>query len=213
MCPMARRCWGPAIRALTVALGLGLLLGACSRDGYTYVENGEEGVFLKVPQDWQVTELDDFDEQPTTNEELADNLAWRVGFNGRGNGTPGIGLPSGVVEVHVLTPDQRDNASVSTARAEVLGADPALAARSELANGDVVNLRLDDDIASDAYWGNRQVFDYEPGDGRAATTFDQVVLYDDETSRLYRLVIRCQTDCYAANRDIIENIVDSLTIE
>jgi len=42
---------------------------------------------------------------------------------------------------------------------------------------------------------------------------DHVVTFDAATSRSYELFFSCETRCYEANREAINEIVDSLTVE
>ena len=75
-----------------------------------------------------------------------------------------------------------------------------------------IDLILDSDIVGNNVRGNRVIFSNQINED-VEVTFDQIVLVDDATSRYYRLVVFCESGCYAANKILIDEIVDSLTVE
>ena len=84
--------WARAVPLVLVATAV--LAAGCGRSGYEYVENDDETVFLKIPEDWQVvsegavnfTIAPDDDIQPIYGEFV---WPWRAEFDASPSGLAG----------------------------------------------------------------------------------------------------------------------------
>jgi hypothetical protein len=203
-------------RGLLLVVVTGLGLTACSGSGYEYVQNDSAGLYFRVPETWSVIEVDEEDTgRPDSLNALPD--AWirlidRSPTPGASNYQASLpSYPVGLVSVTpVATNEERDNLSYATLRSAVLGEDPLVLADQpdstlELVDGydilDVEGMR-----------GQRLVYSIEVDAGRYVT-YDHIAMVNDATTEVYQLALKCEATCYEANRDEIDDIVDSWTIE
>lgn len=201
-----------------VALGvvaLGVVATACGRSGFQYVENQDQGIFVKVPDNWEVRELEELpeDEAQTLGDLLLQPVVpetepWTVALSSPADE---LGRVIGQVTVIPIGAEFRDQ--VSTALMRAVTSPLGLGDPVELAQGtdSDVQILLDTDLADSPLRGNRIVYNYS-GD-EAPRTFDQVFLVDEANQRLYGLVLSCETTCYRANAEVIDEIVQSFTVE
>jgi hypothetical protein len=71
---------------------------------------------------------------------------------------------------------------------------------------------LYDVTESDSVRGQRVIFTVRGEDGRYVT-YDQTAMVNNITTEIYRLLLKCESTCYERNRDEIDDIVDSWTID
>ena len=197
-----------------------VVVSGCSRSGFDYVENQDEGVFIEIPDDWAVFEQIEIEPPP---EVFADILfepvepqvePWQVVLDAGPTPTasnirePLYGFPIGLAEVQPIDQNVRDTFSTSTMRSLATQGefDPALAPDGI----DDVTVLLDVDVARDDLRGNRVVFSRPVADGR--TIIDSLVFVDDLNSRWYRLTLSCEENCYRANAELINNVLNSFTV-
>jgi len=221
--PLGRRL---ALATLAAAGGLAVSLVGCGRSDFQYVENSTEGVYIRVPDDWDVVANDLDPALPRTSRGvvLTENLPptiglWEVDMVASPVAAGGD-LPEaqGTLLVSIVNPDYRHEVSVESQRArrfQLSGEEEGeVATLRELArqNDPRVALIDDVDIIEDDIRGNRAVFRLQGEDG-STSIVDHVVTFDAATSRSYELFFSCETRCYEANREAINEIVDSLTVE
>ena len=217
----AHRAWP---RFVALVLGIALLAAACSRSGFQYVENRDEGLFLKLPEKWAVYQLEETENPPQTVEDLlaqplaAEADSWQIVFDSSpdpsASNITSAGVPEyvlGLAEVQPISLGERDTISMASLRSLILRGttDPVIESREADSS---IELLLDSDFVSDSLRGNRVIFRNTVSDN-VEVTFDQVVLVDAATSRYYRLVVFCESGCYSANKTLIDEIVESLTVE
>jgi hypothetical protein len=221
--PLGRR---SALVAVAAVCGLAILLTACGKSDFQYVENSSEGVYIKVPQDWEVVANDLDPALPRTSRGvvLTENLPptiglWEVDMVASPVAAGGeFPEAKGTLLVSIVNPDFRHEVSVESQRArrfQLSGEEEgSVATLRELArqNDPRVALIDDVDIVEDDIRGNRAVFRVQGEDG-STSIVDHVVTFDAATSRSYELFFSCETRCYEANRAAINDIVDSLTVE
>jgi hypothetical protein len=204
------------VRGLLALIGAGLLLAACGDSGYQYVENTDAGLYFRVPDSWTVLEV----EESETGRPDAVNAspdAW-IRLIDR-SPTPGAGnyqasLPAFPVGLASVTPvesaEARDSLDYATLRSYLLGEDPLV-----LADQADSTLELVDgyDITTDeGFRGQRLVYSVEVEGGRYIT-YDHTALVNDQTTEVYQLALKCEATCYEDNRDEIDAIVESWTID
>ena len=217
----AHRAW-PTRAAFVLALVV--IAAACSRSGFQYVENKDEGLFLKLPDSWAVFQLEETNNPPQTVGDLlaqplvAEASSWQIVFDSTpdpsASNVTSAGVPEhviGLAEIQPIALGERDTTSLASLRSLILRgtSDPVSEAREA---DSTIDLILDIDIMSNSLRGNRVIFSNTVSDN-AEVTFDQLILVDAATSRYYRLVVFCESSCYSANKLLIDEIVESLTVE
>jgi hypothetical protein len=207
---------GRAVLAgLSVVAALGL--AGCGDNGYEYVANKDAGLYFRVPDSWSVLEVDTEDTgRPAAVGDPVD--AWTRLLDE--SPTPGAAnfaaaapaYPVGVASVEAV-PDQqaRDTLDYATLRGLAYGGtDPYEQSFAEDSNIQLVDLY--DVTESDTVRGQRVIFTVHGEDG-TYVTYDQTALVNNITTEIYRLLLKCESTCYERNRDEIDDIVDSWTIE
>ncbi|MGH9190951.1 MAG: hypothetical protein ACRDZ0_00545 [Acidimicrobiales bacterium] len=201
--------------AVVVAVGV----GACGGSGYQFVQNGDLGVYAKVPGDWKIyDEQDLFPEDSDTQLERRRQAMWVRTFDGsddpsaEASTSPGEGDPTGIVQVRPLAPDEREQINLSALRG--LGnpqADPVAAARANVP----VQVFVDEPVEFDGgYHGVHTVFAVAPEDGDDLVVTDRTVLLDAASATMFVFQVACAEDCYLeTHKDEIAEIVDSWTIQ
>jgi len=202
-------------RALLVVVAMGVVITACGRSGYQYVENRDQGIYVKVPDNWEVRELEELPENDaqTVGDLLLQPVVpesepWTVALTSPDDE---LGRVVGQVTMIPIGAEFRDQVSTALMRAVT----------SPLGLGDPVELAedtdsdfqilLNRDLADSPLRGNRVVYNYSGEEG--ARTFDQLFLVDEANQRLYGLVLSCEITCYRANATVIDEIVQSFTVE
>jgi len=217
----ARSGLSPRVSLLLVGLVIALIATACGRSGFDYVEYQDEGVFVKVPDEWAVFETTEVDPPAQI---VADILlqpvggevpSWQVIIDAGPDATatnirePLYGYPIGLAEVQPIDPAIRDLFNTSTMRQLATNFEFDPARPPETIEG--VSVLLDIDVSSDSLRGNRVVFTRPVAEG--VMIVDNLVFVDDLNSRWYRLTLTCEENCYRANADLIDEIVGSFTVE
>lgn len=215
------------LAGLTVVAAMGL--ASCGGTGYEYVSNTDEGLFLRVPDGWSVIDVDTDDGTlgrpgvPLDWVRVMDSAPAPAATNYT---TAVPAYPVGITAVEpVETFAQRDGLSLEALRSYALANyltpdpnDPTGAGTDPLnldqeADGPVEVVDFDDSVTFEGgYRGQRIVFDLELDDGQVVT-IDQTAVVDVDTTEVYRLLIKCEAQCYADRRAEIDDIVDSWTIE
>jgi hypothetical protein len=218
----------PHVRWLLVLLATGssALAAGCGGSGYQYVENGELGVYAKVPDDWTMYDEEDLlvvlaaseeeaaaEEAPTElNLQSITDRMWFRGFDGGEDPDRAEMLqftgsePRGAVMVQQLTVAQREQMNVMGMRGfSPLDMRPETTGRFRLLDENAVEF-------DGGYHGIHTVYAEQLEDGLAIV--DQTILLDATSSTLYRFVVGCNQDCYMeTHTDEIQAIVDSWTIQ
>lgn len=193
-------------RLAPLALAAALVLGACGRSGYQYVENDDDTVFIKIPDDWDVvsegavnfTITPDDDIQPIPGEFV---LAWRAEFDAAPASRAGsFDYVQGYVEVQPV--DRRWQSSV---RADQFF--PDIAGDPEA----VERVRHDLVTVGDVS-GHRMTWKQVAADGNAFVS-DRLVLLDSLSSKVYSVNFVCTVGCYNANAAQIDEIMRTFTVE
>ena len=203
---------------LSVALiVVALAATACSSDGFTYVENQDEGLYFKVPDEWVVSESRGVIETPTADlNRTIDEInnpglpslpdPWRVSIGGASSTLPG---PSILVEIVPITSDVRDDVSLRWMKSQATqGIDPT----SEEAIEQGFSVIYDQDLVQGDLSGNRIVVDWT-SDAGTPLTIDQLIYVDPGVTRIYRMVVLCDENCYRDYFDDIETVMNSFTVE
>ena len=200
-----------------VAVAAGLGLASCGGSGYEYVSNSDAGLYFRVPDSWAVMEIDPAETgRPDAVGDPVD--AWarlidRSPTPGPANfESPVPSYPVGLAIVSAVPDlDSRDAINYATLRGLAYGGtDPYAEAQVEGSNVQLVDLY--DVPTADDVRGQRVVFTVQRDDG-TYVTYDQTALVDNLTTEIYQLLLKCESTCYERNRDEIDDIVDSWTVD
>ena len=194
----------PAVLGLIAAA---ILAGGCGRSGYQYVENRDDTVFLKIPDDWEIVAegVVNYAITPDDNPQRlpGENVVpWRVVFNAApGGAPPSFDHVSGFVEVQPVDRRMRSDLSLSAFfPAEV----------STLAEG--VEVVRHDMVTAGEASGRRIAWTRLMEDGRRIKG-DRLVMTNDLNSVIYTVGLGCSIGCYDANAASIEEVMSTFTVE
>ncbi len=199
------------------------LLTACAESTYTYVSSRDHNTVFRVPSDWtkfeeEVIEEELFGSGSATGEILA-ATSWTVGFDASND--PAIGNVVGLVAtdpvvyvfVRELDETTRGRVSLNTLRDLLLpvtaSARQTAAEQGQLPEG--FELLRDDTLEEgDGLRGVHVAFNYDLG--ASLQTFEQKVLTNQDTSKIYTVVVHCSATCFTDRESEITDIVESFTV-
>jgi hypothetical protein len=201
------------------ALG-GLLLSACSLGtNYTYLHDGKEGAYFKIPKSWHVFSeasvvKNSYKDLTSEERSALEKTSWRVGFDA--STAPSIGhigsigpKPAGLAFVDRLTPNQSDTASTLFLRNLIVDVDTPI-------NDDRADIIQYDMIQRDGgFHGIHMVIRIRAAPNTSALaqpasfTINQIALLDQKTERVYVLFVACTSECFSKNETSIKRVVDS----
>ena len=195
------------VRMAPVALiAVALLMASCGRSGYQYVDNADETVFIKIPEDWSVvsegavnwtiTPPSDDEIQPIIGEFV---LPWRAEFAAAPDDRRSSDYVQGFVEVQPV--DRRLQADLSFALffPELSAVDEVEVLRHELVTvGDASGHRVASKSIS--------------ADGEEIMG-DRLVMTNSLNSVVYTVWIGCAVGCYNTNAISIEEVMSTFTVE
>jgi hypothetical protein len=188
-----------------------LLLGACGDAENTYVEEQGSGLFMRLPEDWEVFPVEDAN--PAGNPRIdADFGPWSVLIDGaeRPNRAHGEEAnpdePVGTVQVVPLALFQSPPPLAhATLRGFFMvdGSDPL--------ESDVVTDLEYDEVDLGHHWGNRLIGTVDQGGGEVRVA--QLAFFDSGGKRIHVVRILCTVECFDDNEEEIEDVLDSFTLE
>jgi hypothetical protein len=196
-----------------VLAGIVAVAAACGGSGVQYLENQDAGFFLKFPDTW--TRFD-IEESPRPEDVTPD--AWHVFLDANDEpsqdhaSTAQHDEPIALVEIRPLRTSERQQISLTYLRSMVMNgqADPVTLALTEQQG---VELVAHEELhEADGHWGSSIVVTLPEGDGEVIT-IGQRAMVDPELTTLYRLLIACRAECYDQNRQEIDDVFSSWTIE
>jgi hypothetical protein len=202
---------------LAAVMVLAAALAACSDSGYHYVKNSDEGVFLKVPNDWQLYDESTYfrtvlsKPSPAQLDEVRER-DWAAAFDKDPDPTPAnLNIldsrhPHGFARISEIGVDEHDTFSLASARNLVAPVDQLLEADAAQV------LDAEEFSLEGGFRGSHIVVNLALEKG-GFTTLDQTVVTDADTTKLYVLVVGCSDNCYEKNKSEIESLVDSWTVK
>jgi hypothetical protein len=200
-------------RATAVLAGIVAVAAACGGSGVQYIENQDAGFFLKFPDRWARF---DIEESPRPDDVTPD--AWHVFMDANDQPTEDHAAsaqhdePIALVEIRPLRGNERQQISLVYLRSMVMNgqADPVQLALTEEQGIELVSY---EEVTQDAgYWGSSIVVTLPEGEGEVIT-IGQRAMVDPELTTLYRLLVACRAECYDDNRQEIDDVFSSWTIE
>lgn len=199
-------------RALVVALAViaaaGWTLAACGRSGYQYVENGDETVFVKIPEGWEVVSEGSVNYAITPDENYPQILPgervvpWRAQFNAAPNSRrTSSEHVAGFVEVQPVDRRMRSDLNLM------------MLFPFDLAESDgKIEVVRHDVVTRGQAAGHRIAWRQVTEDGQEFMA-DQMVIADELNSVVYTVGLSCSTGCYAANATSIEEVMRTFTVQ
>lgn len=204
-------------RRAVLALALVAFVAACGSPRYHYVKSSSDRTFMRVPSGWTLYDEDDLlessDESPESKEQFK-RLSWSVAFDA----SPKPSLdhiltvsdhPTGLVQVRRLLPGQRDVFSLSDLRSVLLRFDP-LSDEAQL-QGEVEVLDSKD-VKHGGMNGSELLINLKTEEGDLVK-WRQIALVDSAVSKIHVLAVSCDAECYAANEEVIDSIIDSWKVK
>ena len=202
---MRLRSW--ALVAPVALISVAVLAAGCARSGYQYVENDDENVFIKIPDDWDVVSQGNVDFAIT----LDDNpqvlpgesvLPWRARFDA----SPDSARSSpdhvvGFVEIQPVDRRMRSDLNPLT----FFPVSPT----ADVAGVEVVRHDL---VTSGEVSGHRIAWKQATAEGYEIVG-DRLVLINSLNSVVYTIGFGCTVGCYNANAARIDEVMRTFTVE
>ena len=199
----------PARRALALtaaaAVAACLAAAACGRSGYQYLENGDDTVFVKIPENWEVVSEGVVDYTVTPDGDLQllpgdSALPWRATFTETTAAPGSSDQVTGAVEIQPV--DRRMRADLNPYR--FFGIDP-----NDTADG--IEVVRHDLVKQGDLSGPRLVWRQTNEQGQEMIV-DRMVMTDSLNRVIYSVGFGCNESCYGANESSIEEIMATFTV-
>jgi hypothetical protein len=198
---------------LALAVAGGLALAACGAPEYHYVKSTSNKTYVRVPSKWTLYDEDALLESSEQSDEYKTQfkrLSWSVAFDASPKPSlehllSGSDHPTGLVQVRTLLPSERDSFSLSDLRSLLLPVDPL--SEEARTSGDVEVLESND-VKREGLHGNEMLLNLKTPEGDLVK-WRQIAVVDAAVKKVHVLAVSCDTECYAANEDVIDKVVDS----
>jgi hypothetical protein len=210
------------------------LAAGCAAPEFTYVKNSGQKTYFKVPGNWHETStktLDDVLSGTNPDSVTADEREqqwWSVAYDASSHPAAehlvtGDETDEPVVYARVvpLNPEAQNEVSLDALRNLFLPVtDDAREQAAESSQqgspeaGQLTGFQLLRDqvlTPSSGLHGVRVTFEYEMDNG-VLHTFDQTALVNNDSSKLYELIIRCSSRCYHDRSSQLDDIATSFTV-
>ena len=217
---MARaRTWTAGVVTLAVFASW---LSGCAKPDYNYAQLSPStapagNVYFKVPQGWSQFTAEDIAkaESSWSTDVTAKNLLAATVWQDAYDAAPEPSL------VHVLGTETPDAPTVFASLRTMFQAESQGATTAALRDmvvplstlGSNVHIVTDEKISQGSARGVHVVFSYVPAAGGVEETVDQTALFSGGKGAVYLLLVRCSSDCYKKNRDAIDSVTASYTIQ
>jgi hypothetical protein len=202
--------------AATAAVVTGLLLAACGSAKWTYVDNGTENTYIRVPHQWKVFNIVKDGDRPAAFPDTVESV-WHIAFDASEKPSlkntdaldalppDSVDKPVGQLQIFQVTGSFNQELSLTTARSSALGIDP-LGVPDDVK--DLVEIVNYTPIAHDGLQGSRVVYNLH-NEGQPWQTVDATTLFDQSRNRFYVLRIGCTSECFKNNQQAISDIASS----
>jgi hypothetical protein len=201
-------------------------LTACAAPTYTYASDSADRAYFKVPSSWpQVGPRTLFDVQVVLGNTLAgqagSDYAWARAYDSAAHPSPtdllaGSRTPVVFASVEDLKSSMQGALSFNTMRDLLFPYYPVTATARQQATADGIKLTgfdlLDSNTITtkDGVRGINELYEYTVG--KQTLVFDQTVLTNTDTTKLYLLLVQCYVQCFASHAAQIKTVVDSFTV-
>ncbi len=205
-----------------VTLAIACALSACAAPDYTYAQLAPSpasagNVYFKVPHSWTEFSPEDIAaaQSSWTTDSTAKNLlaatAWQDAYDA--SAQPSVS--------HVLSAQTPDAPTVFASLRSLFEPEKSAATDSSLRDmvvrlstlGSSVKILKDLTVSQGAAHGVHVIYSFVPAAGGDEETIDQTALFNGGKNAVYLLLVRCSSKCYQQNRDAIESVTASYTIQ
>ena len=197
-------------------------MGGCGKPDYSYAQFSPStapagNVYFKVPHSWTEFSPDDIATAQSTwsTDSTAKNLlaatAWQDAYDA--SAQPSL--------AHVLGAQTPTAPTVFASLRSLFDPEKSVATDAALRDmvvplstlGSSVTISKDVKISQGGAHGVHVVFSYVPASGGAEETIDQTALFSGGKNAVYLLLVRCSSTCFEQNRDAIDSVTASYTIQ
>ncbi len=221
---LRRMAIGRTALGLLAAGALLATVAGCAAPAYSYVVDSGDGLYFKVPANWpqvSANSIAEVQEALSTSPAGADggSITFSRAYSAQLNPPPSLLLDgSGEPVVYASVQDMNGSlrAELSFNNMEDLLLPVTSPARSAAAKdgSTLTGFRLitsDTVTGKDGVRGINELFEYDV-DGQP-DAFDQTVLTNGATTKLYLLLVQCYQACFAAHESQIAAVVNSFTVQ
>ena len=206
-----------------VAAGLLATVVGCA-PAYNYAADSADNAYFKVPAGWQpinpslLAAIQAAELANSAAGPLGGSLAWSRAYAARWNASAGALLTSSrepVVYASVQSLDRSLRAALSfdLMRDLLLPVTPGARQQAAAAGANLTGFRLIRSTVITTSYGVRGINElYEYTIDGQPDAFDQTVLTDSSTTKLYLLLVQCYQGCFAAHETQIRAVVNSFTV-
>lgn len=207
-----------------VAAGLLAMVVGCAAPAYNYAADSADHAYFKVPASWQPANAQVL--AVTQAAELANSaagpaggsLAWSRAYAAQWNASAGTLLaassePVVYASVQALAPQLREALSFNFMRDLLFPVTSGARQQAASAGAKLTGFHLYSSTvitAADGVRGINELYVYTING--QADAFDQTVLTNSATTKLYLLLVQCYEGCFVAHQAQIKTVVDSFTV-
>jgi hypothetical protein len=195
---------------------VGLTVAGCLSPDYTYVADSSDKAYFKVPPSWR--EVSPSSLQQVQGQSSQGTYLWSRAYDD--SASPSVRdvfssslKPVVYASVLGLSASQASDVSFNSMRDLLLPVTPTARNAASAAHVTLTGFQLlSDQMITDSHHdrGIREIFDYNLG--MTPETFDLTVITNSDTTKLFFLLVHCQTASFAANYPQIEKVVGSFTV-
>ena len=210
-------------RPMVALLGIALVLGltGCGESSKLYPASKSEGVFFSVPTNWKAlstASLNKYEKESTEPEGAARQalVKWQIAYTTSKKlkvsevfNLTAPSQPLVFARVRDLESSEINSVSYNTLRDVIVPV-------TSIINGDDPSapdfqILVDQEVVQKGARGVQTVYSFSIDDKEQ--TINQTSLMSNDRTTMYIFVVRCTTECYAKNKEKIEEIVSSFTVE
>jgi hypothetical protein len=208
---------GTSFRFAVLSFAAAAVLAGCFGTKYHYVKNSKDNAYFRIPDEWKLYDEDAVLEKLAkgATEEERDQIreiTWQVGFDGAPKPSlnhffdPRASYPAGRAQVYNLTVEESDLVSLSALRNFSVGIDDLIQSGS----GSILDeQRVELDGGFHGLHVIAKVVGSDDGD---VLTYNQILLLDQATTKLYEITVVCGSACYDHHEKDIKRIIKSWTV-
>jgi hypothetical protein len=200
-------------------------LAGCGSSQYHYVKNSGDNVYFKIPSSWSQVDQGSLEAEvngdpDSATAQVAREQQWVVAYDASSDPSVehvlSVETPTDPIvfaRVSQLTEAQLSQVSLDSLRNLFLPVTSAARQQAAAAGQafDGFELIRDETLTSDGLRGVRSTYNYEISGG--LQTFDLSAFVNDETGKVYMLLVRCSAKCYRERSAELEDIASSLTVK
>ncbi|HLQ57119.1 MAG TPA: hypothetical protein VK162_22965 [Streptosporangiaceae bacterium] len=216
--------WRNFHRAAGAAIAAALSLSACSAaTQYTYVTDSADSAYFKVPPSWKpvdqrllaAAQAQLLGSSPAGP--AGGPLTWSRAYDAAAQPSAShifgtVSQPVVYASVQAMNPAQQAGLSFDSMRNLLLPVTPLARQAAKKAGATFSGFQSigDSVITSSGVRGVNELFGYDIGG--MPEIFDQTVLTNSATTKLYLLLVQCNQSCFIAHRAQIATVVRSFTV-